>query len=416
MADHAGIDRCLVHLARRTAASRKSPKPALIPNTPLPRQQNPAGNINEPQPTQPIHSRTNLPRLLACQQGKHQANTTIRTGGLYTAGGPRAWFLAVGLAYFLKRVAMLVPLVLAISFIAFCLVRVAPGGPFDKERAPASPDIERNLKAKYHLDEPLWQQYLRFVGIGFEKRDGKWRTFDGGLVRGDFGPSLKYRNHSVNDIIAQGLPVSLSLGMLSFCFALGIGIPLGVWTALRRGRWQDHIGGFFSILAVCIPAFVLGPVLIVLLGIRWPVFPVGLWGGPWHVILPAVTLGTYFAGKVARLAREGMSQTLQSDFITTARAKGVSERSIILRHALREGLLPVVTYSGPLLADLLVGSFVVENLFQIPGIGVFLVNSSDNRDYTMVVGLVILYSVMLLTLNLVVDVIYGLLDKRVRYA
>ena len=334
---------------------------------------------------------------------------------LYRIASACAWFCPVSLAYFLRRVAMLVPLVLVISFLAFCLVRVAPGGPFDKERTPASPDIERNLKAKYHLDEPLWQQYLRFVGIGFEKHGDKWQGFEGGLVRGDFGPSLKYRNHSVNDIIAQGLPVSLSLGLLSFCFALGIGIPLGVWTAIRRGCWQDHVGSFFSILAVCIPAFVLGPVLIVLLGIQWPVFPVGLWGGSWHVILPAITLGTYFAGKVSRLAREGMSQSLQSDFITTARAKGLSEKSVVLRHALREGLLPVVTYSGPLLADLLVGSFVVENLFQIPGIGVFLVNSSINRDYTMVVGLVILYSVMLLTLNLVVDAVYGLLDKRVKY-
>ena len=168
---------------------------------------------------------------------------------LYRVAGACAWFGAVSLAYFLRRVAMLVPLVLVISFLAFCLVRVSPGGPFDKERVPASPDIERNLKAKYHLDEPLWQQYLRFVGIGFEKRDGEWRAFEGGLVRGDFGPSLKYRNHSVNDIIAQGLPVSLSLGLLSFCFALGIGIPLGVWTAIRRGRWQDHVGSFFSILA-----------------------------------------------------------------------------------------------------------------------------------------------------------------------
>ena len=311
----------------------------------------------------------------------------------------------MSLAYFLKRLAMLVPLILAISFIAFCLVRVAPGGPFDKERAPASPDIERNLKAKYHLDDPLWKQYLRFIGIGFE----------GGLIRGDFGPSLKYRNHSVNDIIAQGLPVSLLLGLVAFGFSLGVGIPIGIWTALQRGRWQDHVGSFFSILAVCIPAFVLGPILIVLLGIKWPIFPVGLWGGPWHVILPAVTLGTYFAGKVSRLTREGMSQAMQQDFITTARAKGVSEKSIVFRHALREGILPVVTYSGPLLADLMVGSFVVENLFQIPGIGVFLVNSSINRDYTMVVGMVIIYSVLLLTLNLVVDVIYGILDKRVNY-
>ena len=146
-----------------------------------------------------------------------------------------AWFFAVSLAYFLKRLAMLVPLILVISFLAFYLVRVAPGGPFDKERAPASPDIERNLKAKYYLNDPLWKQYLRFVGIGF----------DGGLIRGDAGPSLKYRNHSVNDIIAQGLPVSLSLGFVLVGFALGAGIPLGVWTALRRGRWQDHLGSFF---------------------------------------------------------------------------------------------------------------------------------------------------------------------------
>jgi len=164
---------------------------------------------------------------------------------LYSVAGARAWFCAVSLAYFLRRLATLVPLVLVISFLAFCLVRVAPGGPFDKERAPATPDIERNLKAKYHLDEPLWKQYLRFIGIGFEKRNDEWRAFKGGLVRGNFGPSLKYRNHSVNDIIAQGLPVSLSLGILSFCFALGFGIPLGVWTAVRRGRWQDHVGSFF---------------------------------------------------------------------------------------------------------------------------------------------------------------------------
>ena len=211
------------------------------------------------------------------------------------------------------------------------------------------------------------------------------------------------------------MPVSLLLGLVAFGFSLGVGIPIGIWTALQRGRWQDHVGSFISILAVCIPAFVLGPILIVLLGIKWPIFPVGLWGGPWHVILPAVTLGTYFAGKVSRLTREGMSQAMQQDFITTARAKGVSEKSIVFRHALREGILPVVTYSGPLLADLMVGSFVVENLFQIPGIGVFLVNSSINRDYTMVVGMVIIYSVLLLTLNLVVDVIYGILDKRVNY-
>ena len=347
---------------------------------------------------------TQLPRLAKC----------LKWPLLYRLAGACAWFCAVSLAYFLRRVAMLVPLVLVISFLAFCLVRVAPGGPFDKERAPASPDIERNLKAKYHLDEPLWQQYLRFVGVGFEKQDGEWRAFEGGLVRGDFGPSLKYRNHSVNDIIAQGLPVSLSLGLLSFCFALGIGIPLGVWTAIRRGAGRITSEVSFPFLRCAFRRlFWAGADSVA--GDSVAGFPGGTLGGPWHVILPAITLGTYFAGKVSRLTREGMSEALQSDFITTARAKGVSETAIVLRHALREGLLPVVTYSGPLLADLLVGSFVVENLFQIPGIGVFLVNSSINRDYTMVVGLVILYSVMLLTLNLAVDAVYGLLDKRVEY-
>ena len=304
---------------------------------------------------------------------------------------------------------------LVISFLAFCLVHVAPGGPFDRERAPASPEIERNLKAKYHLDEPLWKQYLRYLGLGFEVCNGDWGIFEGGLIRGDFGPSLKYRNHTVNDIIAQGLPVSLTLGLLAFGFAQGLGISLGVLTAFWRGQWQDYAGSFVSILAICVPVFVVGPLLILLLTVWLPLFPVGLWESPLHMVLPAVALGTFFAGKVARLTREGMTGALRSEFVVTARAKGASEMRIVFGHALRMGLLPVVSYSGPLLADLLVGSFVVENLFQIPGIGVFLVNSSLNRDYTMVVGLVILYSALLLLLNLAVDVLYAFIDKRVKY-
>lgn len=302
--------------------------------------------------------------------------------------------------YFLKRIAFMVPLLLVISFLAFVLVRLAPGGPFDKDRAPAAPEIEHALKAKYHLDEPVWKQYLRFLG---------------GLAQGDFGPSLKYRNHTVNDIIAQGLPVSLALGFMAFCLALGIGIPLGFLTAVRKGHWEDYAGSFLALLAVCVPALVVGPVLIMVFAIKLRWFPVALWETPGHAVLPVATLGFYFSGRVARLMREGMLTVLHSEFIITARSKGLSETAVLLKHAFRLAVLPVVSYSGPLLADLLTGSFVVENIFQISGIGVFMVNSSLNRDYPMVVGLVLLYAALLLVLNLMVDLAYSLLDKRVRY-
>ena len=318
--------------------------------------------------------------------------------------------------YFLKRIVGMVPLLLLISFLAFLLVHLAPGGPFDKERKPASAEIERNLRAKYHLDEPVWKQYLRYMGLLFEKnQQGTLQLASTGVVEGDLGPSLKYRNHTVNDIIRQGLPVSLALGILAFCFAIGVGIPLGFYTAVHRGEWGDYIGSFFALLAFCVPGFVVGPLLVMLFGMKWKVLPVALWETPIHAILPTIALGLYFSGRVARLMREGMSTTLHSEFITTARAKGLSEAAILWKHAFRLAVLPVVSYAGPLLADLLTGSFVIENLFQIPGIGVFMVNSTINRDYTMVVGLVLLYAVLLLALNLVVDLSYSLLDRRVRY-
>jgi oligopeptide transport system permease protein len=302
--------------------------------------------------------------------------------------------------YFVKRIFFLIPLLLVISFLAFALVRAVPGGPFDRDRKPASPEIERNLRAKYHLDEPLCQQYLRYLG---------------GILHGDFGPSLKYRNHSVSDIIGQGLPVSLTLGAAAFCFALGVGIPLGFFTAARRGRWQDYAGSLAALMVICVPGLVIGPILVMLFAIKLRWFPVALWGSPWHAILPTLTLGLFFSGRIARLMREGMLDTLQAQFITTARAKGLGEIAVLVKHAFPIAVLPVLSYSGPMLADLLTGSFVVENLFQIPGIGVFMVNSSLDRDYTMVVGLVLLYAVLLLVLNLLVDFAYSALDPRVKY-
>jgi oligopeptide transport system permease protein len=302
--------------------------------------------------------------------------------------------------YFLRRLVFAIPLVLVISAMAFFLVHVAPGGPFDRERAPASPEIERNLLAKYHLDEPIWKQYLRYVYS---------------LAHGDFGPSLKYRNHSVNDVIVQGLPVSMTLGTLAFCFAMGTGLPIGFFAAARRGRWEDYLGNSFAILAVCVPALVVAPLLILIFSIKLKLLPIALWGSPLNAILPMISLGLFFSGKIARLFREGMLGAMQSEFVTAARSKGLGENELLFKHAVRIAILPVVSYSGPMLADLLTGSFIVENIFQIPGIGVFLVNGSLNRDYTMVVGLALLYAILLIALNLLVDFAYTLLDPRVKY-
>jgi oligopeptide transport system permease protein len=302
--------------------------------------------------------------------------------------------------YFLRRLVLLLPLLLIISFFSFVLVRVAPGGPFDRERKPASPEIERQVQAKYHLDEPAWKQYVRFLAD---------------LVHGDLGVSLQYRNHTVNDIIAQALPVSASLGLLAFGFAMGVGLPLGYFSAVRRGHWGDYAGSLLAVLMICIPGFVVAPSLIILVGIKWRLFPVALWVSPLHAVLPVVALGLYFSGRIARLMREGMLNVMPAEFITAARAKGLSENVLLLKHALPLAILPVVSYSGPLLADLLTGSFVIETIFQIPGLGAFFVNGSLNRDYTLVVGLVILYAFLLVVLNLAVDLLYVLLDPRVSY-
>jgi oligopeptide transport system permease protein len=302
--------------------------------------------------------------------------------------------------YFVRRILFAIPLLLVISALAFFLVHLAPGGPFDSDRKPASPEIERNIQAKYHLDEPVWKQYGRYLGD---------------LLHGDFGVSLKYRNHTVNDIIAQGLPVSMTLGGLAFAFAMGVGLPLGFFTAARRGDWLDYTGSFLAVLAVCVPSFVLAPALILIFAIKLKWLPVALWESPWHMILPAIALGSYFVGKIARILREGMLTAAQSEFVIAARAKGIGETALLLKHVFRIALLPVASYAGPMLADLLTGSFIVENIFQIPGIGIFFINSMVNRDYTMTLGLALLYAILVIGLNLIVDFAYTMLDPRIKY-
>ena len=313
--------------------------------------------------------------------------------------------------YFLKRLAFAVPLLIVISALAFILVHLAPGGPFDRERKPASPEIERHLQSLYHLDEPLWKQYLRYFGLVWEKDpQGTWQH-----APASWNASTKYRNHNVSDIISQGLPVSMTLGSLAFGFAMVVGIPLGFFSAARRGQWPDYLGSFLALVTVCIPGFVIAPVLILVFAIKLKWLPVALWESPWHMILPTIALGSYFVGKVARLMREGMLGAAQSEFVTAARAKGLGETSLLFKHAFRIALLPVVSYAGPMLADLLTGSFVIENIFQIPGIGVYFINSSLNSDYMMTVDLALLYALLLIGLNLAVDFAYTLLDPRVKY-
>jgi len=313
--------------------------------------------------------------------------------------------------YFLRRLLFLLPLLLIISALSFWLMKKAPGSPFDRDRVAATPDVERALKARYHYDEPVWKQYLRYFGLLWE------RNPQGELQHAppSFDISYRYRNHSITQIIADGLPVSMTLGGLAFFFALGLGIPWGAGMAVRRGQGSDHFWGFVAVLAVCIPALVVGPLVALAFAVHWHWFPVALWESPRHFILPTFTLGILFAGKVARLVRESMTATLQSEFITAARAKGLSEPVILVKHALRLALLPVVSFAAPMLADLLTGSFVVETIFQIPGIGALLVNSSLNKDWPLLMGLVLLYAGMLLVLNLVADFTVALLDRRVRY-
>jgi oligopeptide transport system permease protein len=299
--------------------------------------------------------------------------------------------------YLVRRVSSTIPLLLVILFFSFVFMRSAPGGPFDDERS-LPPQIEENLRAKYHLDEPLVQQFLRYMG---------------GLVQGDLGPSFKYQARSVNEIVAQALPVSLTLGACALVIALLIGIPAGVIGALYHNQWRDYLLMGFSLLGISIPNFVLGPILLIIFSFSLGWFPAGGWGTLQQLILPAITLGAIRAAYIARLSRAGMLEVIRQDFVRTARAKGLAERVVVAKHALRIAILPVVSYLGPATASILVGSVVVERIFNIPGLGTFFVNSALNRDYTLAMGTVLLYSVLLITLNLVVDIFYAVLDPRV---
>jgi len=300
--------------------------------------------------------------------------------------------------YALRRILTIIPTLLLVATVAFVLVRLVPGGPFDQERA-VPVEVERALRAKYHLDDPVLTQY----------GDWLWAL----VSRGDLGPAFKYPNRTVNEIIALSLPVSMQLGVCAMIFALLVGVPLGIVGAIRQNTWKDTAAMAAAMVGVSVPRFVLAPLLILVFSLHFYWFPVARWETWRHMVLPVICAGLPMAAYIARLTRGGMLEVVRSDFVRTARAKGLSERRVILKHALRGGMLPVVSYIGPGFSHLLVGSLVVERIFNIPGMGRYFVEAAVNRDYNLVIGVMLVYGVILMVFNTLVDVAYSFIDPRV---
>jgi oligopeptide transport system permease protein len=303
------------------------------------------------------------------------------------------------LRFIALRLLQTIPVLLVIATLTFFMVRLAPGGPFDAEKQ-VTPEIRRNLEAHYGLDKPLYRQYFDYMGK---------------VVKGDLGPAFKHPNRSVNELIWGAFPVSLQLGFYSLLVALALGLMAGIIASLRPNSPTDYVPMTLAMVGICVPTFVMGPLLILVfaLGLGW--FSASGWYTSGDMVLPALTLGGYYAAYVARLTRGGMLEILNQDFIRTARAKGASSLRIIVQHSLKGGLLPVVSFLGPAIAGLVTGSFVVETIFQIPGLGRMFVNSAFNRDYTLVLGTVLFYATLIIILNLVVDIVQVWLNPKLRF-
>ena len=305
------------------------------------------------------------------------------------------------LRYTLLRVLGAIPTLLLVIVLAFLLVHAAPGGPFDDERVlPA--DVEANIARAYHLDEALPKQLLRYLG---------------GLVQGDLGPSYRYRDYTVSELIGAAFPLSLKLGAMAMALAIVVGVSAGTVAALQQGSYLDRVVMAFSMTGISIPVFVVAPVLVLFFAVKLQWLPAG-WSsstGASRMVLPVITLALPQIAYIARLTRASMIDVLGRDFVRTARAQGLGTLTIIRLHALKPAMLPVLSYMGPAIAAILTGSVVVEEIFGIPGLGQFFIRAALNRDYTLVLGIVVFYAALIVLLNLIVDVLYGAIDPRVRY-
>ena len=300
----------------------------------------------------------------------------------------------------LRRVLAAIPTLLVIITLSFFMLRAAPGGPFTEARR-LPPQVLANLERMYHLNEPVWEQYGRYLTH---------------ILRGDFGPSYVYRSTTVNALIEQGLPVDLTIGGLALALALLIGMPLGILAALRQNTAWDYVSMAGAMAGISVPTFVVAPLMILLLAVKAHWLPAGSWsnGAPDHLVLPVLALALPLIAYVARIMRGSMVEVLNSPYIRTARAKGLPERTVILRHALKPALMPLISFLGPAAVNTLTGSIIVEQIFGLPGIGRFFVDGALNRDYTLVMGVTILYAMLIIAFNLIADLLYGVLDPRAR--
>ncbi|MCI8538030.1 MAG: ABC transporter permease [Oscillospiraceae bacterium] len=302
------------------------------------------------------------------------------------------------LKYTIKRVLLAILTLWVIITMTFALMHSIPGDPFSDEKR-ISPEIMANLEAKYGLDKPLWEQYVIYMG---------------NLLRGDFGTSFKYANRTVNSLIAKGFPVSFTLGMVACVIGIATGIVFGIISGCNRGRLPDYLVIILSILCVSVPAFVFASLFQYSFGAKLQWFPVAGWGGAVYMVLPCLALGLRLIAYIARMMRTSMLDVLGQDYIKTARAKGLTNGQVIWRHAVRNAITPIITISGTMMAGTLVGSFVIENIFNIPGMGKYLVNAVKESDYTVILGMTAFYAVVLVVITFLVDVLYVVVDRRVK--
>ncbi|WP_162046062.1 oligopeptide ABC transporter permease OppB [Vibrio taketomensis] len=305
------------------------------------------------------------------------------------------------LKFIAKRIFEAIPTMLVLITVSFFLMRFAPGNPFSSER-PLPPEVMANIEAKYGLDKPVMEQYFTYLT---------------NVIQGDFGPSFKYLDYSVNELISVALPVSAKVGVVAFIFTVILGVSIGTIAALRQNSWIDYAIMSTAMLGVVLPSFVLAPALIYLFSLHWNIFPAGGWqgGGFEYLVLPVIAMSLLYVATFARITRGSMIETLNSNFIRTARAKGLSYRYIIIKHALKPALLPVVSYMGPAFVGIITGSVVVETIFGLPGIGKLFVNAAFNRDYSLVMGVTILIGFLFILFNAIVDILLAMIDPKIRY-